>query len=929
LKRIFCFVLAAMMVFQLSACSDNEPEEKPAESAPLEQEEPVVEELPVFTEIPTPRREKVSASAVGEIYPYGEHWFGETITIEEDLSGNKDLALTLTVSDETDFVCGEPAGYNKDLLIEWGKDPGLNVDVLHDLGYTGKGAVIAYIDQPIADHEQYADLDLHYVNNSDNNNSMHGPAVLSLLAGKDIGTAPEAKVYFYGHSAWFADQTTHAECLYQIIEQNKKLPEDEKITMVGFSDNIDPSEDNAKAFKEATKAAEEAGIMVWFCGDYSSGSFVPMSNKNDPDNVVFDFGVATEIVVPTSGRTTSATEGEGEYIYWSNGGLSWAMPYVLGLYAIAGEIDPDITKEELFETLKSTAEINANGINLINPTGFIAEILRGVGKNAEADELLNEVKRRTEYFYAIVNTDKMSSQDILSIDEYLSKIINAKVIKVDARDFKTAEQLYSALKNDIDERGGKVAGIQLFGNSDIIPAFRIGYKVNMVSEIDSGGFFKTDLFYGNFENEAEDFANYNVMDHFENGLDITIVPQWPVARLPLAKNEFSAFMNKYSSFKNTTELGRLDIVNFSNPIFDTNNSPDNMGVFLNRAKKEFGILDVDYRLYGNLEGDFPVSHEVLGGFTAENFSEENRNGPTEFIINTHGQSDNVDKCFFVDGEEKRESLINISTINTVLNSNYYYLDMWTCLNGHDMKDNITVEALNGKCVGMFSATAIISNNGVNCRASVSEMTESNFYWFYYNYLKALNAGEARSRAFFIAQKAYGEALLKESEKPLVLEPNYQFNLCNLFAYHNFGLIENSGLMQRADVIYDEKVSEVKEEKEKEKEKEITVNRPESNGLDLYYDIEHSSDVLKINKVSRAKDENGDYTITVDFETGKTMEYSCFNPPNGTVFMFTGKTESSGRQSLVFKITSEQAKQIEEVTIKFYDDNERSKVFFRF
>ncbi len=56
--------------------------------------------------------------------------------------------------------------------------------------------------------------------------SMHGPAVLSLLSGKDIGTAPEAEVYYYSDASWERDQLRQSEVLYQIIEKNKTLPVD-------------------------------------------------------------------------------------------------------------------------------------------------------------------------------------------------------------------------------------------------------------------------------------------------------------------------------------------------------------------------------------------------------------------------------------------------------------------------------------------------------------------------------------------------------------------------------------------------------------------------------------------------------------------------------------------------------------------------------
>lgn len=154
---------------------------------------------------------------------------------------------------------------------------------------------------------------------------MHGSAVLSLLAGKETGTAPEAEIYYYAHAAWKADQTTHAECLYRIIEKNETLPDDKKIRMVGFSDNIDSSEINEAAFKEAVKACEDAGIMVWFCGEYAMASFVPYSDKNNPQNLLPDGAGPDLVYVPTAGCTTAATEFNNRYIYWGNGGAERAV----------------------------------------------------------------------------------------------------------------------------------------------------------------------------------------------------------------------------------------------------------------------------------------------------------------------------------------------------------------------------------------------------------------------------------------------------------------------------------------------------------------------------------------------------------------------------------------------------------------------------
>lgn len=726
--------------------------------------------------------------AADGIRPYAEFYISP-LPENADLTDNPGLAYSLSFSDITRFPEKMPASYNPRALLEWGKEPGLNVEVLHKLGYTGKGAVIAYVDQPTHDHEQFADGNFHIMNNTDMKSSMHGPAVLSLLAGKDIGTAPEAEVWFYGAASWEGDHTTSAECLYQIIEKNKTLPDGEKITLIGFSDNIAPHKRNMHVLADAVKACEEAGIMVWFCGEYATAAFLPLSDKNNISNVIRDGDNTPALVyVPAGSRTTATGEG-GEYIYWASGGLSWTMPYVLGIYAIVTEIDPSLTAADLRKMIVDTA-YRKDGMKIINPVEFVAAALEGVGRSADAAELRNAAGANTRYTYAVMNKKNMTDEDIASAETYLKEISDSQVLVVDAGGITSAQQLYTILQADHIQRGGRVAGVQIFGNADLVPSFEIGYKVQMESGVDNMGSLLTDLFYGNFHNSPSDLSrNYNVMDHFAKNWQVQLVPEWKVARLPLAKGEFAAFFDKYMDFAETAGLGQQPLVNFSNPIFASYNHTDDMGYFLNRLFSEFEMDLGDYRLYGNQLGAYPVTTAVIGGFTAENLTAENQNGPCEFIINTHGQWNNVDKCWFEGGKEKRESLMNMNTINTILAENPYYLDMWTCENGYGMKNNITTTALTGNCVGMFSTTHIISNNGVNNQTPLQAMTESNFYWFYLQYLKAVSEGASRSDAFFEAQKAYGNALIVDSRNGIRAEGNYQFNLYNLLAYHNFGVIE--------------------------------------------------------------------------------------------------------------------------------------------
>ncbi len=320
--------------------------------------------------------------AIDGVEPFENYWVNMGSLkniINADISKNLGFAYSLTIGEKTKFTKPLPAGYDPQKLLEWGKYPGLNMDILHKHGFTGKGAVVAYIDLPIEDHEQYTRDNVHYIDPVFNykNSSMHGATVLSVLTGKDTGTAPEAEVYYWASSGGDDTFLWLAKNLNAIIEKNKTLEDIKKIRMVGISNNIDESDPYVDMFRNAVKACEEAGVMVWFCGEYGAFSFIPYSDRNSYDSLVpeswWESAVPELVVLPTAGRTaaTSAPD-DYKYIYWAKGGLSWSMPYALGLYAIALEINPALTKNDLRKMIVDTAYFNFERIPIVDPVGFVA-----------------------------------------------------------------------------------------------------------------------------------------------------------------------------------------------------------------------------------------------------------------------------------------------------------------------------------------------------------------------------------------------------------------------------------------------------------------------------------------------------------------------------------------------------------------------------
>ncbi len=470
------------------------------------------------------RRWAAKLEGVPGAEPWSRHWY-DTKEIPADLAAESGLAWSLTFGDDVAFTGTLPPGFDPAELLAWGKYPGLNMDILHAHGFTGKGVTIAYVDQACGPHEEYDRENIHIFTIPEQETTMHGPGVISLLAGETVGIVPDAEIY---HFPFYPDedaQAREADCLYRIIAFNETLPEERKIRMVGFSDNIDPSEDHMKEFREAVDACREAGIMVWFCGEYGAAVFLPGTEKNSGEDLMADYWYTRaddRVYIPVGSRTTAANLRDTRYVYYPSGGLSWAMPYALGLYTIALGIDPTLVSDALSDMLRDTAYLNGSGRRIVDPAAFVAAALDRAGRWREAEELRAEVRARQRYVYAVLNTEAMTAEDVTAACEHLARITAGTVLTVDASRFADAHGIREAVRRDAEERGGSVAGVQIFGTRYMVPSFA------------SADGSHTDLPYGSFGDAPE--------------------PVWPVFRLPLGSGEYRAFLSKYKDYALETGL---------------------------------------------------------------------------------------------------------------------------------------------------------------------------------------------------------------------------------------------------------------------------------------------------------------------------------------------------------------------------------------
>lgn len=384
-KVISIFACTTLLLSQV-ACnnvSSTTNSASPASSTPSETE--IVAEASVT---------EASSQQTGMLEPYADirSLFGEESIIEAD-QYNPDDIITYTFNEGTVIRGAEGV---KDQIMENGKNPGLGIRKLHDEGITGKGINVAIIDQNLLLHHPEFDGKIaeYYDTGCDcaeGTGSMHAPAVTSILAGETIGVAPDVKVYFVAAPSWLGDSEYFAKGLNWIIDENKKLPEDEKIRVVsvsaGPSGQDSPFTKNTEMWDEAVLAAQKEGILVLDCrDDEETGIIVPaFYDPENPEDVSMCTGgfpsstgrvKSTQIGVPTSYRTVAEeyTEGSPSYQYTGEGGLSWGIPYAAGVLALGWQVNPDLDKDEIVQILFDTCSTANDGSNIINPAAFIEAV---------------------------------------------------------------------------------------------------------------------------------------------------------------------------------------------------------------------------------------------------------------------------------------------------------------------------------------------------------------------------------------------------------------------------------------------------------------------------------------------------------------------------------------------------------------------------
>ena len=315
-----------------------------------------------------------------------------------NLTNNLNDLLFSTFDSKTKWPVKLPAEFDPETVMKLGKNPGLNVKKLHENGFTGKGIGLAIIDQALlVNHIEYRDQLKMYeeIHCFDKHAVMHGPAVASIAVGKTVGVAPEADLYHiatnfgkYNKFNQFEHQyTSLAQSIDRIIEVNKLLAKDKKIRVISISLGVNSEMNGYEQVMKSIANAEQEGIYTVYVGSLNffglgrepllSADKITSFTKGEPWK--HDKIQNNTLWIPMDSRCTASPTGDNDYVFYRIGGLSWSVPYVAGLYALACQVKPDITPGLFWHEALKTSDplLNKEEVvigKIINPVKLIENI---------------------------------------------------------------------------------------------------------------------------------------------------------------------------------------------------------------------------------------------------------------------------------------------------------------------------------------------------------------------------------------------------------------------------------------------------------------------------------------------------------------------------------------------------------------------------
>ncbi|MGO4372823.1 hypothetical protein AB4Z21_19085, partial [Paenibacillus sp. MCAF20] len=402
-------------------------------------------------------------------------------------------------------------------------------------------------------------------------------------------------------------------------------------------------------------------------------------------------------------------------------------------------------------------------------------------------------------YYFVYNSQKVAAQDLASIKLFANKFRQTHNVLLDAAQFKTAPQLYDALKSEQKKLGGKVAGIQIFGLASDVPSFSYIHKMKLTEgnfewngvEHNKVEKYVSDLFFSTFKNDSKHLTDVNVYGIVQENLPISIIPEWPVSRLPLTKGEISNYIGNYEAYRKQIDDKTVPSVVLTAPYeIQDGIAQDDIALLMKRMKEEneFGFFNnTNLRIY----------YKDL----AANLAKENKSGVMDLVVGGDGGTEGAalkksGKDYFID----RNSV-------TILSSNYYTAFFWGMASAKGLDANSIIHdgMAKGKMINPIAYTIPTYNrdamNYLWLRVPTPEgetgddwndyvavgkelLKKDNPFFFVYKYYEGIENGKNRLQSFHEAQVAYAK-LTESNKQNLRAAMGYE----NIVSLHYLGLAD--------------------------------------------------------------------------------------------------------------------------------------------
>ena len=300
-----------------------------------------------------------------------------------------------------------PPGYDPVRIMDLGKNPGLGLRQLHAQGITGQGIGIAVVDAPLlVEHQEYTGRLRLYEETDElgwRHARMHGVAVSSFAVGETVGVAPAADLYFVATTVGISEDFRYlAQAIRRILEVNEALPRNRRIRAIAVAVGWNQDSLGYDEIRAAAEEARAARLLVVSSSIEEVHGFrfhgLGRQPLADPDaSESYEPGwwwaesfyagerFSDRLLIPMDSRTAASPTGSSDYAFFRQGGWSWAIPYLAGMYALAAQVDPEITPERFWALALETGrtiEVNHEGRALplgpiLDPAALIQALQEG------------------------------------------------------------------------------------------------------------------------------------------------------------------------------------------------------------------------------------------------------------------------------------------------------------------------------------------------------------------------------------------------------------------------------------------------------------------------------------------------------------------------------------------------------------------------